>query len=298
MLSSMNKLSPEKRSAVLSCLVDGTSIRATSRITGVAKGTILRLLESAGTVAAEYQDQMIRNVPSSRVQCDEIWSFVYGKDRNISAEVRESSPFVVGSVWTWTAIDADSKLMLSWLVGDRNERCAAEFVRDLASRIIGKVQMTTDGLKLYINAIEGAFGGAIDYAMLTKLYGPSGNDKSAETRYSPGRIKGSEVAIVTGEPDKVHISTSFVERANLTHRMGMRRFTRLTNGFSKKFENHCHAVSLHMFHYNFIRVHQTIRCTPAMEAGITDQLWSMADLVALIEARESLSTGEWAVTSD
>ena len=282
----MNKLTPAKRAAVLTALVEGNSIRSTVRMTGVAKNTVTRLLIEAGTAATEYQDQMIRNVACKRIQCDEIWSFVYGKDRNISKEIRESSPFVVGSIWTWTAIEADSKLMVSWLVGQRNEACAAEFINDLASRIIGKIQMTTDGLKLYINAIEGAFGGAIDYAMLTKLYGASGNDNSAETRYSPGRIKGSETAIMSGDPEKKHISTSYVERANLTMRMGMRRFTRLTNGFSKKFENHCHMISLFMFHYNFIRIHQTIRCTPAMAAGITDQLWSMSDLVALIETRE------------
>jgi IS1 family transposase len=294
----MNKLTPAKRAAVLTALVEGNSIRSVVRMTGVAKNTVTRLLIDAGTVAAEYQDQIIRNVACRRIQCDEIWSFVYGKDRNIRREVRESTPFTIGSVWTWTAIDADSKLMVSWLVGDRNERCAAEFVNDLASRIIGKVQMTTDGLKLYVNAIEGAFGGAIDYAMLTKLYGPSGNDRSAETRYSPGRIKGSEVAIMIGEPDQAHISTSYVERANLTMRMSMRRFTRLTNGFSKKFENHCHSVSLHMFWYNFIRVHQTIRCTPAMAAGLTDHIFDMSDLVELIESRESLRTGAWAVTSN
>jgi len=282
----MNKLTPAKRAAVLTALVEGNSIRSTVRMTGVAKNTVTRLLIEAGTAATEYQDQMIRNVACKRIQCDEIWSFVYGKDRNIAKEIREASPFVVGSIWTWTAICADSKLMVSWLVGQRNEACAAEFINDLASRIVGKIQMTTDGLKLYINAIEGAFGGAIDYAMLTKLYGASGNDNSAETRYSPGRIKGSETAIMSGDPEKKHISTSYVERANLTMRMGMRRFTRLTNGFSKKFENHCHMISLFMFHYNFIRIHQTIRCTPAMAAGITDQLWSMSDLVALIESRE------------
>lgn len=282
----MNKLTPAKRIAVLTALVEGNSIRSTVRMTGVAKNTIVRLLKDAGEACAAYQDQVIRNVASRRIQCDEIWSFVYGKDRNIPREVRESSPFVVGSVWTWTAIDADSKLMVSWLVGQRNEQCAAEFINDLASRITGKVQMTTDGLKLYINAIEGAFGGAIDYAMLTKLYGASGNDNSAETRYSPGRIKGSELAIMSGVPDRKHISTSYVERANLTMRMSMRRFTRLTNGFSKKFENHCHMISLFMFNYNFIRIHQTIRCTPAMAAGVTDQLWEMSDLVALIESRE------------
>jgi len=176
--------------------------------------------------------------------------------------------------------------MLSWFVGSRDEQSAAQFIGDVASRLTSTVQMTTDGLKLYLNATEGAFGGAIDYAMLTKLYGASGNDTSAETRYSPGRIKGMELAVISGDPDRKHISTSYVERANLTMRMGMRRFTRLTNAFSKKFENHCHMISLHMFHYNFIRIHQTIRCTPAMEAGVTDQLWEMSDLVALIESRE------------
>jgi IS1 family transposase len=293
----MNKLTPAKRAAVLSCLVDGVSIRATTRLTGVAKNTIVRLLKEAGETCAAYQDQVIRNVACRRIQCDEIWSFVYGKDRNIPREIRESSPFIVGSTWTWTAIDADSKLMVSWLVGQRNEACAAEFINDLASRITGTVQMTTDGLKLYLNAVEGAFGGDINYAMLTKLYGASGNDNSADTKYSPGRIKGSETAIISGEPDRKHISTSYVERANLTMRMSMRRFTRLTNAFSKKFENHCYSVSLHAFWYNFIRIHQTIRCTPAMEARVTDHLWSMSDLVALIESREceaarAISSGE------
>jgi IS1 family transposase len=282
----MNKLTPAKRAAVLTALVEGNSIRSTVRMTGVAKNTISRLLKEAGETCAAYQDQVIRNVACRRIQCDEIWSYVFAHDRNIPREVRESTPFTIGSVWTWTAIDADSKLMVSWLVGQRNEECAAEFINDLASRIVGKIQMTTDGLKLYINAIEGAFGGSIDYAMLTKIYGASGNDNSAETRYSPGRIKGSETAIMAGEPERKHISTSYVERANLTMRMSMRRFTRLTNAFSKKFENHCHSVSLHMFWYNFIRIHQTIRCTPAMAAGVTDQLWEMSDLVELIESRE------------
>jgi IS1 family transposase len=268
----MNKLTPERRTAVLSCLVDGVSIRATSRITGVAKGTILRLLESAGTVCAEYQDAILRNLPCARIQADEIWSFVFGKDRNITPKVRDFSPSLVGSAWTWTGLCSDTKLMVSWYVGSRDDFSAGEFVRDLASRLAGRIQLTTDGLRLYVNAVEESFGGEIDYAMLKKLYGPSGNDKSAETRYSPGRITGLEIAEISGAPDKAHINTSYVERANLTHRMGMRRFTRLTNGFSKKFENHCHAVSLHMMYYNFVRIHQTIRCTPAMAAGVTDRL--------------------------
>lgn len=282
----MNKLSPEKRAAVLSCLVDGASIRATSRITGVAKGTILRLLESAGKVCAEYQDAILRNLPCRRIQADEIWSFILGKDRNITPAVRDFQPSLVGSVWTWTGLCSDSKLMVSWYVGSRDDYSAAEFVRDLAARLSHRIQLTTDGLRLYVNAVEGAFGADIDYAMLTKLYGPSGNDKSPETRYSPGRISGVEVTEIAGKPERKHINTSYVERANLTHRMGMRRFTRLTNGFSKKFENHCHAVSLHMMYYNFVRIHQTIRCTPAMAAGVTDRLWSMMDIVGLIESLE------------
>jgi len=203
----MNKLSPDRRAGVLSCLVDGVSIRGTSRITGVAKGTILRLLESAGTVCAEYQDAVLRNLPCRRVQADEIWSFVYGKDRNITPEVRDHQPSQVGSVWTWTAIDADTKLMLSWFVGSRDEYSAGEFVRDLASRLSHRIQLTTDGLRLYVNAVEASFGADIDYALLTKLYGPSGNDKSSETRYSPGRITGIEVDEISGAPERKHVST-------------------------------------------------------------------------------------------
>lgn len=282
----MNKLSPERRAAALTCLVDGNSIRATSRITGVAKGTILRLLESAGAACAEYQDAILRNLPCRRIQADEIWSFVYGKDRNITPEIRDHAPSQVGSAWTWTAIDADTKLMVSWYVGSRDDFSAGEFVRDLASRLSRRIQLTTDGLRLYINAVGEAFGGTIDYTMLTKLYGPSGNDKSSETRYSPGRIKGVEEAIISGNPDLRHVSTSYVERQNLTIRMSMRRFTRLTNGFSKKFENHCHAVSLHMFWYNFIRVHQTTGKTPAVAAKVADRAYSMRDVVDLIDSRE------------
>jgi len=282
----MNKLTPARRAAVLSCLVDGASIRATSRITGVAKGTVLRLLESAGMACAEYQDAILRNLPCRRIQADEIWSFVLGKDRNITPEVRDHSPSLVGSVWTWTALCSETKLMVSWYVGSRNDFSAREFVRDLASRLPRRIQLSTDGLKLYINAVEESFGSDIDYAMLTKLFGPSGNDKSPETRYSPGRISGVETTYISGVPAERHINTSYVERANLTHRMGMRRFTRLTNGFSKKFENHCHAISLHMFYYNFIRVHMTIGTTPAMAAKVVDRQFTMLDIVDLIESRE------------
>jgi len=282
----MNKLTPARRAAVLSCLVDGVSIRATARLTGVAKGTILRLLESAGTVCAEYQNQVLWNLPCRRLQADEIWSFVYGKDKNITAETRDHAASLAGSCWTWTAICADTKLMVAWYVGSRDEYSAGEFVRDIAPRLAGRVQLTTDGLKLYINAVDGAFAGEIDYAMLTKLYGASGNDKSSETRYSPGHVIGVERSTILGNPEEKYINTSYVERQNLTMRMSMRRFTRLTNGFSKKFENHCHAVALHMFYYNFVRVHQTIRTTPAMAAGVTDRQWTMLDMVGLIESAE------------
>jgi IS1 family transposase len=294
----MNKLTPERRAAVLSALVEGNSIRSTVRMTGAAKNTILRLLADAGRVCADYSDSALRNLKCRRVQADEAWSFVYGKDRNLPKEMRQQSPTMIGSVWTWTAIDAETKLMISWLVGPRDEATAVEFINDMASRLTGKIQLTTDGLTLYINAVEGAFGGAVDYAMLTKLYGPSGNNKSPDTRYSPGKMTGVEIERMSGDPDRKHISTSYVERQNLTMRMSMRRFTRLTSGFSKKFENHCHAVSLHFFWYNFVRVHQTTRMTPAMAAGVTDHLWSMADVVALIEARESLQVGGWAVTAN
>ncbi len=222
---------------------------------------------------------------------------MYVKDRNISPEIRQSTPFTIGTVYTWTAIDADTKLMVSWLVGKRDEASAIEFAKDPAARLNGRIQMTTDGLHFYMNAIEGAFGGGIDYAMLTKLYGKSRLPEMPEARYSPAKLSGIKLEVISGDPDRHHISTSYVERSNLTMRMCMRRFTRLTNGFSKKFENHCHAVSLHMFWYNFIRIHQTTRMTPAMAAGVTDHLWTMADLVALIEARESLREGEWAVTA-
>jgi len=291
----MNKLTPAKRVAVLSSLVEGNSIRAISRLTGVAKNTILRLLADAARVAADYQDGILRNLSCRRIQCDEIWSFVYGKDRNLDPQMVRNSPFTIGSVWTWTAIDADTKLMVSWLVGGRDDESAAQFVRDIAARVTGRIQMTTDGLALYLNAIEGAFFGGIDYAMLTKLYGKAKRAEIHETSYSPARLTGTKISVISGDPDEAHIATSYVERSNLTMRMAMRRFTRLTNGFSKKFENHCAAVSLHMFWYNFIRIHQTTRMTPAMAAGVTDHLWEMTDLVALIEARESLREGEWAV---
>jgi len=237
-------------------------------------------------VCAAYQDQVLRNLPCRRIQADELWSFIFGRDRNITPDTRDHAPPQIGSAWTWTALCSETKKMISWYVGSRDDFSAREFVKDLASRLPRRIQLTTDGLRLYINAVEESFGSDIDYAMLTKLYGPSGNDRSPEVRYSPGRIKGVETTYISGVPAEMHISTSFVERANLTHRMGMRRFTRLVNSYSKKFENHCHAVSLHMMHYNFIRVHMTIKTTPAIAAGVTDRQWSMLDIVDLIESAE------------
>ncbi len=272
----MNRLTTAKRVAVVAALVEGCSIRATVRMTGVAKNTIVKLLVELGDVCTRYQDEHLRNLPCKRLQCDEIWSYVGGKDRNLSAEKRDAG---LGSVWTWTAIDADTKLIPSWLVSTRDAGAAYEFMQDVASRMRGRVQLTTDGHKPYLSAVEDAFGADIDYATLTKLYGV---DPQAERRYSPPVCLGCESKTVTGSPDPKHVSTSYVERQNLTMRMSMRRFTRLTNAFSKKVENHAAAVALYFMYYNFGRVHQTLRVTPAMEAGISSHVWSIEEIVALI----------------
>jgi IS1 family transposase len=281
---SMNRLDSETRAQVIRCLVDGASIRATVRITGVAKNTVTKLLIQAGAICSEYQDRVLRNLSCRRIQCDEIWSFVGAKDKNVPAE--KKALFGIGNVWTWTAIDADTKLVPCWMVGPRDGRAATEFVQDLASRLKHRVQLTTDGHKPYLDAVEDAFGCDIDYAMLIKLYG---EDASEEKRYSPAQCIGTRVVPIIGEPDPKHISTSYVERANLTMRMSMRTFTRLTNGFSKKLENHMAALALYFMYYNFVRIHQTLRVTPAMAAGVTSKLWSVYDVVNLIEAREAKS---------
>src|SRR5688572_1114471 len=273
----MNKLSREERVAVVKALVEGNSIRSIERMTGIQKKTITRLLEKIGAASAKYQDMKLRNLQCRRIQCDEIWSFVYAKAKNVPASKKDT--FGYGDVWTWTAIDADTKLAVSWLVGLRDTGYAVEFMRDLASRLSHRVQLTTDGHKAYLVAVEDAFGGEIDFAQLVKVYGP---DKTTETRYSPPQVVGCTKTDRVGIPDPKHVSTSYVERANLTMRMAMRRFTRLTNAFSKKIENHAHAVSLHFMHYNFVRVHQTLRITPAMAAGVTGKLWEIADVVALL----------------
>jgi len=274
----MNRLSAEKQTAVIAALVEGVSINATCRMTGVARHTVLKLLKGMGCAAAAYHDAHVRNLRVRRIQADEIWAFVYGKDKNLTMEQVQSG---LGSVWTWTALDADTKLIISYALGDRGANTALAFMQDVASRISNRIQLTTDGHRVYADAVEDAFGADIDYAMLVKIYGAS-ND-NPESRYSPATCIGCRTGVLSGNPDSKHISTSFVERQNLTMRMGMRRFTRLTNAFSKKLENHGHAVALYFMHYNFCRVHKTLRVTPAMEAGLTDHVWSLDELIALLE---------------
>jgi len=272
----MNQLSTAKRAQVIAALVEGNSINSTCRMLGVGKHTVTRLLEAIGCACAAYHDAMVRGIHSKRVQCDEIWAFVYGKDKNLTLEQVKAG---AGSVWTWTAIDADSKLAITYMLGDRGAGTAMAFMQDMASRIENRIQLTTDGHRVYAEAVEAAFGSEIDYAMLVKLYGAS---NESESRYSPATCIGCRTGVLAGNPDPKYISTSYVERQNLSMRMGMRRFTRLTNGFSKKFENHAHQVALYFFHYNFCRVHKTLRCTPAMEAGITDHVWTLEELVSLL----------------
>lgn len=273
----MNKLSVGERAKVLGCLAEGCSIRATVRLTGAAKNTVTKLLADAGRACRAYQDKALRNLPCKRIQVDEVWSFCYAKQKNLPPG--KAGQFGFGDVWTWTAICADTKLVPSWTVGGKDTEWACAFINYLAGRLADRVQLTSDGNRPYLQAVAGAFGNEIDYAMLDKLYGmPSGYD----TKYSPPKCLGARKRVVSGEPDPMLISTSYVERANLTMRMGMRRFTRLTNAFSKKFENHEAAVSLHFMHYNFARVHQTLRVTPAMEAGVTDHVWSLEEIASLV----------------
>ena len=267
-----------KRVQILEMLCEGSSMRSISRIADVSINTVTKLLVDAGKACADYQDKTLRNLPCKRVQADEIWSFCYAKEKNVPED--KKGRFGYGDVWTWTAIDADTKLIISWLVADRGPKAAMEFIGDLSERLSNKIQLTTDGHRVYLNAVEAAFGGEIDYAMLVKIYGP---DPEGEKRYSPAKCIGAERSVISGKPDKDHISTSYAERQNLTMRMNMRRFTRLTNGFSKKVENHTHALALYFMAYNFVRIHKTLRITPAMAAGVTEKLWSMEDVVALVE---------------
>jgi IS1 family transposase len=277
----MNRLKLDRRSQIVGMLAEGTSLRAASRLADVSINTVTKLLLDVGAACEEYQDRTLRGLKCQRIQCDEIWAFVYAKAKNVPEEMRGT--WGVGDVWTWTAIDADSKLIPSWAVGRRDAATGHAFVRDLASRLANKVQLTTDGHKVYLEAVEGAFGNAIDYAMLVKMYeGDSTKKASAEVRYSPAHCTGSRTQRITGDPDPAHISTSYAERANLTMRMGMRRFTRLTNAFSKKVDNHKAAIALHFMHYNFARIHKTLRVTPAMEAGVADHVWSLEEIAKLV----------------
>jgi len=275
-----NKLPLAKRVQILSMLVEGSSMRSISRVADVSINTVSALLVDAGMACAAHHEETVRNVLAKRIQCDEIWAFCYAKAKNVATA--KAAPSDAGDVWTWTAIDADSKLIVSYLLGGRDAGYAHEFMQDVAARLTTRVQLTTDGHKAYLQAVEGAFGADVDYAQLIKLYGDTAPGAG---RYSPAACTGIVKHRIEGNPDKAHVSTSYVERQNLTMRMSMRRFTRLTNAFSKKAENHLHALALYFTFYNFVRMHKTLRCSPAMAAGVSDRLWSIEDVVALIDAR-------------
>jgi IS1 family transposase len=268
---------------ILNMLIEGMSMRSISRTVGVSINTVSKLLVEAGEACAAYHDETVRNVKAQQVQCDEIWSFCYAKEKNVATA--KSAPDGAGDVWTWTAIDRDSKMILAFEVGDRSARTAREFMFDLAERLANRVQLTTDGHGAYLKAVGDAFAADVDYAMLVKLYGDPTGQRGHERKYSPAECTGAIKEPIFGKPDPDMISTSHVERQNLTMRMGMRRFTRLTNGFSKKLENHLHMLSLYFVHYNFVRIHKTLKCTPAMAAGVSDRLHDMEWIVSLIDAR-------------
>jgi len=274
----MNRLTVEKRAQIISALVEGNSLRSVVRMTGAAMNTALKLLADVGQASLEYQNKAMRNLSCKRIQCDEIWQFCYAKEKNVPTDKRGT--FGYGDVWTWVALCADTKLVPSWMIGGRDAGTAFTFMQDLAGRLSNRVQLTTDGHRAYLSAVEATFGADIDYAMLVKMYG-NDSSKESETRYSPAECIGCEMKAISGHPKIEHISTSYVERQNLTMRMSMRRFTRLTNGFSKKIENLGHAVALHYMWYNFARVHKTLRVTPAMEAGISDHIWNYEEIARL-----------------
>mgnify|MGYP003587644556 CR=1 FL=1 len=276
----MNQLSIEKRAQIIGMLVEGNSMRAVSRMAGCSINTVTKLLIDVGSACWTYQNKAMRNLPCKRIQCDEIWSFCYAKEKNVPRD--HKGEWGYGDVYTWTAMCADTKLVPSFLIGRRDAGFANIFMKDLASRLKNKVQLTTDGHKAYLTAVEDAFGGDIDYAMLVKTYGEDPTTEG-KRRYSPAECTGVDVVRISGNPDPKDISTSYVERQNLTMRMSMRRFTRLTNGFSKKIENLEYAVALHFMHYNFCRIHKTLRVTPAMEAGITDHVWTLEEIANLTE---------------
>jgi IS1 family transposase len=277
----MNKLSIDRQAQIIKVLCEGNSIRSTARITNSSINTVVKLLREVGKACLEYQDKAMRNLTCNKLQCDEIWSFVYSKDKNVPDA--HKGQFGYGDVWTFTAIDADTKLVPSWLVGQRNVDCAKEFVIDLRNRLSNRVQITTDGHKMYLEAVEGAFGSEVDFGMLVKLYGV---EPETEKRYSPSKCIGAEKHVIQGNPNVNDISTSYVERQNLTMRMSMRRFTRLTNAFSKKLENHEYALALYFMHYNFVRPHKTLANpyprTPAMAADLANHIWTIEEIIKLI----------------
>ena len=279
----MNQLPMSKRVAVVAALVEGNSVRSTARMTNVSKPTILKLLADLGTACAAFHNEHVRNVRAQRIQCDECWQFIGAKAKNVTPEQKAQG---WGDCWSWVGIDADTKLVVSWFLGSRDAQSAWWFMRDLCSRIITRVQMTTDGFTAYLPAVEEAFSSEIDFAQLVKIYGAP---RDGAVRYSPARLLHTRPEVIRGNPDPKHISTSFVERQNLSMRMGMRRFTRLTNAFSKKAENHAHAVALYFVHYNFARIHGTLRTTPAMAAGLSNHVWSIEEMVSLLDRASAVA---------
>lgn len=277
----MNKLPIQKRVQIINLLVEGNSLRSTSRIADVSINTVTKLLVDVGRACEKFHNDMVKGIKAERVQADEIWSFVYAKDKNASDEMKADG--TAGDVWTWTALDADSKLIVSWYVGNRDAESAHEFMYDVASRLSNKVQLTTDGHHAYLEAVDDAFHLDIDFAQLVKIYGSSNEGTGHEKKYSPAQCTGIKKKIISGEPNEKFISTSYVERQNLTMRMHMRRFTRLTNAFSKKIENHCHAIALHFVYYNFVKIHKSLRVPPAMQAGLIKRLMSIEDIVKLTD---------------
>lgn len=277
----MNRLSTKDRAQIIGMMCEGMAIRAISRLTGASKNTIVKLLKDAGEACLAYQDKAFRNLSCQRVQVDEIWSFVGAKEANVDRDQKTQG---WGDCWTWTAIDADTKLVPCWLVGPRNAQAAHYFIRDLAQRMRDRIQLTSDGFGAYPVAVDRHFGSDVDFAQLVKIYGKP--DNAEAVRYSPAKCIGAVPHRVTGNPDPAHVSTSFAERQNLTMRMGMRRFTRLTNAFSKKVENHAHAISIYFMHYNFVKLHAAHRLSPAMAAKVTDKLWSLEDIVRVVDEWE------------
>jgi len=282
----MNKLPPEKRAQALQMMAEGISLRAMTRLTGVSRTTLIKLLEDAGQAFSEYMDRTLMNLNCKRVQVDEVWGFCYAKQKNVPTA--KAAPEGAGDCWTWVGLDADSKLAVSFYVGNRDGEAALEFIGDLGKRLANRVQLTSDGHKAYLNAVEETFGADVDYAQLVKIYGASPD--GGKGRYSPAECTGAIKYRVEGNPDVKHVSTSYVERQNLNIRMGNRRMTRLTNAFSKKVENHAHMMAIYFMHYNFVRLHKTLKITPAMAANVTPKLWEMSDMVSVLEAWEAAQT--------